>query len=285
MRREERFHRIGGSAILLLLLACATTQGPKIRTGPAPAAEELMAVLRQRQTVLQRLNLETRTTSWLGGQRARATVLMLVDRVGRLRFEAEVTLQGTVAALAVGGQQFALLDHQAKVFRTGLACPQNVASLIRIPLLPDEIAAILLGDAPLGEGARARAVSWDEKRGAEILEVERAEGGDAATHIWIALRRTAAGWDVIGVEGKNRASNARWRVAYEDRERAAAGPSMPNKIRFAEPGKSFDDGVEIKVNDRVMNPPLGDELFALSPPPGYTVEHVPCVPRLAPQPR
>ena len=36
------------------------------------------------QQAVRAVDLDTRTTSWLGGERTRATVLMLVDRPGRL---------------------------------------------------------------------------------------------------------------------------------------------------------------------------------------------------------
>src|SRR5439155_3838172 len=139
-----------------------------------------------------------------------------VDRAGRLRFEAEVPVQGAVASLAVHGREFALLDLQHHVFHSGPACPANVARLIPIPLLPEEIAAILLGDAPLGEGARASEVSWDGKRQADLLAVERpATAGAAATRLWITMKRTAAGYDVLAVEGQSPAARDRWRVSYE----------------------------------------------------------------------
>ena len=55
---------------------------------------------------------------------------MLVERQGRLRFEAEVSLQGTVATLVTDGKNFSLLDLQEQVFKQGPACPENIASLL-----------------------------------------------------------------------------------------------------------------------------------------------------------
>ena len=95
------------------------------------------------------MSARVRATSWLGGERVRATVNMLVERDGHLRFEAEVSLQGTVATLATDGATFALLDARKNELSRGPACPANVASLIRIPLAPADVAAVLLGDARL----------------------------------------------------------------------------------------------------------------------------------------
>jgi hypothetical protein len=73
-------------------------------------------------------------------------------------------------------------------------------------------------------------------------------------------------------------------VAYEDLE-VDAGFAHPDTIRFAEPGRGFDDGVEIKVKQRSVNPTLKAEAFTLSPPPGFPVETVTCRPASGPAAR
>jgi len=89
--------------------------------------------------------------------------------------------------------------------------------------------------------------------------------------LWLSLRRPAplvAAWDVVAVAGQPAFARARWRVSYEDLQRID-GQSFPKLIRFAETGRDFDDGVEIKVRDRIVNPTLPAEAFLLAPPPGY----------------
>jgi hypothetical protein len=218
--------------------------------------------------------MEVRATSWLGGQRVRGTVQMLVERGGQLRFEAEVSLQGTVAALAVDHGQFTFIDHQKHLFRKGPACAANVAALIRIPLAPAAVAAILLGDTPLPDGSKAVEVGWDDARGADVLVVSETSG----TTLWIGLRRpnpVKADWDVSFLEGLAGHAKQRWRVSYENVERKS-DVALPRLIRFAEPGKSFDDGVEIQVRERLLNPTFPARAFTLEPPPGYTVELAAC---------
>jgi len=247
-----------------LIISCAST-GPAQRTYPVPTADELLAALRARQTAVRSVNLETRTTSWLGGERVRGTVQMLVERAGNLRFEAEVSLQGTVAALAVHDGTFVFVDHQKKTFRQGLATANDVASLIRIPLPAQAVAAILLGDVFFPEGSQALDVGWDQ--GADVLHLLAPDG----VQLWISLRRPApavAAWEVVAVAGQSPFARARWRVSYEDLQRSD-GQSFPALIRFAEPARDFDDGVEIKVRDRIVNPTLPADAFLLAPPPGY----------------
>jgi len=245
-----------------------------VRSYAAPSAEDLLLAVRARQAAVHGMNVETRATSWLGGERVRGTVQMLVERSGRLRFEAEVSLQGTVAALTVDGGNFAFIDHQKRLFRKGPACPSNVAAMIRIPLAPDEVAAILLGDIPLPSDGKTAAVEWDASRGVDVLTLE----SQASVKLRLGLRRSnaqVAAWDVVFVEGFE--TRGRWQVVYEDFERVS-GVALPRLVRFAEPGKSFDDGVEIKIRERALNPSFPEGAFTLDPPPGYQVELAVCGP-------
>jgi hypothetical protein len=262
---------------VLLGFGCAGSSHV-VRRYPAPAAPELMATLTARQNAVRSINAETRATSWLGGERVRGTVQMLANRHGQLRFEAEVALQGTVAALAVSDGQFTFIDYQKHVFRQGPACPANVAGLLRIPLAPTAVAAILLGDAP--EGTRAVAVDWDAARAADVLVLEQPSG----IRFWLSMRKpnpAIAAWDVVALEGAAPGAAQRWRVSYEDLERMG-GVALPRLVRFAEPGKGFDDGVEIRFRDRQINGPFADNAFVLQRPSGYPVEAASCGPAAQP---
>jgi hypothetical protein len=256
----------------LLAAGCAGTL-KATRSYPAPTADELMQAVRARQAKVRSMNVETRATSWLGGERVRGTVQVLVERGGQLRFEAEVALQGTIALLTVDHGQFAFIDHQKHLFRKGAACPGNVAELVRIPLDPAEVAAILLGDVALPADGKA-IVDWDGARAADVLGVET----QAGTRVSLGLHRPnpqLAAWDVVFLEGQDSTRPERWRVSYDDFERNA-GIALPRLIRFAEPGQSFDDGVEIKIRERTLNPTFPPGAFTLEPPPGYQVVEARC---------
>lgn len=296
VRIGRRPHVIACLALASLAACACASAGAGARPYPVPEAADLLEVLRLRHDMVRRVNLETRATSWLSGERVRATVEILAGRGGDLRFEAEIALAGAVAALAVHEDQFQLLDLRARVFRTGPACPANVAQVIRIPLPAAAVAAILLGDAPLPEGARAAGLAWDPELGGERLEIEigartEREGADddaprapaPAARLWVVFRASggagAAGrrFDVVAVEGAAPGARQRWRVRYLELARVD-GVGMPGRILFAEPGRSFDDGVEIVVKDRFLNPTLPDGVFKLEAPPGFVREAVPCPP-------
>ena len=175
------------SSVLALaaLAACCAHAQPTVRPYPAPTAGALLATLAAQQAAVRGMNARVRATSWLGGERVRATVNMLVERDGHLRFEAEVSLQGTVATLATDGTTFALYDAHKNEVSRGPACPANVASLIRIPLAPADVAAVLLGDAraPAPADPATASVGWDARRGADVLAVPARERRDAAVPV------------------------------------------------------------------------------------------------------
>ncbi|HET6150679.1 MAG TPA: hypothetical protein VFH68_24280 [Polyangia bacterium] len=276
-----------------LALAAATCCGdrpPAVRPGPAPTAEQLLSVLATRQTLLRSMNARTRATSWIGGERLRATVLLLVARRGALRIEAEVSLQGTVSILTTQAgrdadsdadadgtktsARFQLLDVRNNRLQQGPACPENVASLIRIPLAPDEVAAILLGDAKLPRAIAASdaSVAWDAIRGADALVVK-----DGAVERRVLFAPDSRRGEILGASAST-AAGPLWRTSYEDFADVGSGLRLPSLIRFAERGASFDDGVEIKFKDRTVNPDPRAESFVITPPAGTEVVEVGCGP-------
>jgi hypothetical protein len=269
-------------ALALVALALVGGCAPALvaqRPYPSPTADQLLAALRARQQAVRAADLETRTVSSIGGDRTRATVLILAERSGRLRFDVEVALHGAVASLATDGKSFALLDLNAQIYRQGEACPQNLALLVPVPLRPAEIAAILLGDAPLSPESRPVALTWDGRARADVLEIETPGGRAMAERVWVSLRRMEEGkrWDVVGVEARPMPGHGRWKVAFEDLKVEGAW-SQPGVIRFAEPGRKFEDGVEIVVKSRRLNPELRPQAFTLTVPEGYQTLVHPCPP-------
>jgi hypothetical protein len=278
MSGDLRARRLARAAVMLALAGLATLAAggcpprPLVaRPYPPPTTGDLAAVLAAHHAAVRSMNARVRATSWLGGDRVRATVLMLVTRAGQLRFEAEVTLQGTVATLATDGARFALLEAQKNELHLGPACPANVASLIRIPLAPSEVAGILLGDVALDPvPADAGVVSWDPTGGNDVWTLTSPEG---ATHL--AFHGDGAQRTLVGVSRDGADGQRLWRTAYEDFD-GSDGTRVPGRIRFAEGRSSFDDGVEIQFKDRTLNVTPKPEDFVLRAPPGVTVKEVGC---------
>ena len=261
------------SLVALFAASCSGASPPAVRTGPPPAPATLWQALTARQQAVRSMNARVRATSWIGGDRVRATVLMLVDRPGRLRFEAEVSLQGTVSILTTHDGAFQMLDVRNGKLQQGPACPANVASLIRMPLAPGEVAAILLGDVQLPAGAAPESaqVEWDAGRGADALVVR---DGNAETRVFFRPDKAdeILGAAVAGPDGPH------WRATYEDLAASGNGPRLPGTIRFAERNESYDQGVEIRFKDRTLNAEMPADSFTIAPPPGTNVIDVGCGP-------
>jgi hypothetical protein len=257
-------------ALVLLGFTACHHAPPVQRPYAAPTGDELAQLLAARAATVTSLNARARATSWLGGERVRATVLMLVERDGHLRFEAEVSLQGTVATLATDGRTFALLDAHKNELSRGPACPANVASLIRIPLAPADVAAIILGDARRPpDAAVSPDVGWDAERGADVLELTLPA---QTLRVFFAHHGTVV--DVVGAEAL--AGGRRlWRTAYDDFEGTGA-TRLPTTIHFAEGAGSYDDGVEIKLKDHQLGTQAPAGAFTLTPPAGVAVRDVGC---------
>lgn len=299
-------HRI--AIILAATLALLASGCPRphlvARPYPPPPAAMLREALLARQRLVTSMNARARATSWLGGDRVRATVMMLVDRPGRLRFEAEVSLQGTVAVLATDGRHFAFLDTMKNELRRGPACPANVASLIRIPLGPADVAAILLGDLRLPPAASGGAtesqdtVDWDPARAADVLAVRRADGwlrilmqeansvaATAGSSRQEPLHDPRHDPRILGATATGPDGRPRWRVDFEDFATVEAadpggGPArqvvLPQTIRFAEGDTSFDEGVEIKFRQRSVNDRADAAAFELASVPNAATIEVGC---------
>jgi hypothetical protein len=263
----------------LVLALCLAGTGcahapPVARPYPAPAPEALLASVRARQAAVAGMSARVRATSWLGGERVRATVNMLVERDGHLRFEAEVSLQGTVATLATDGAAFALLDARKNELSRGPACPANVASLIRIPLAPADVAAILLGDARLPDaGDGPPLVGWEPRLGADVLAVRDGAGG--SLQLFFRGQGEGTARELVAATRVGTDGTPLWRTSYQDFE-TVAGQRLPRTVLFAERGGKFDDGVEIKFKDRSMGNTPPPAAFTLAPPPGVAVRDVGC---------
>ena len=191
------------------------------------------------------MNARVRATSWIGGERVRATVLMLVERDGRLRFEAEVSLQGTVAMLATDGATFALLDARKNELSRGPGLPRQ-----RRLADPHPARARRGGGDPAGRraAARRRPPTAAARRVGAAPRRRRAGGARSRG------RRAAA---LLPRRRRPRASSWRRRASAPTARRSGAprtrtsrpsrGQRLPRTIRFAEGAGSFDDGVEIKI--------------------------------------
>jgi hypothetical protein len=192
---------------------------------------------------------------------------MLIARDGRLRLEAESPLGGALATLATDGADFQLLDLRDNQFLVGAARPCNLARLLQVALAPTEVAAILLGAAPL-EGTPAE-VSWDGRSGGREVLTLRSAGGEEK--LWLDARERV--WDPLVVERRDAAGRVAWRVRHEGFV-DHAGVRLPTRTATEEPGKKRE--VQVRYRGQEPNVETPDALFRLAAPAGLPVTPVGC---------
>ena len=300
--RAQFLGRLRGIGILTVvgivlggLSGCATsTPRPP---GPVPDAQSLLARVIERATHVRAINAEAKATSWVGGKRLRGTLLLLAQQEGQLRFEMEVALQGSVAKLATDGQRFSYLDVNKSVLYSGPACPANISGMIRIPMAARDVAALLLGNPPgvtpakaspqavrqagrqLDNGLSPGAVTWDGKAGLDVLTLEDTQGTPQLI-IGVTPPTSSGPLEIVSISGRD-PSGKWWRARFDKFETfkvdAAETPvRVGTRVAFAEPGKSLDDGVEIRFNDIRLNREVPGAAFELIAPAGTTPQRVGC---------
>lgn len=252
----------------LLLAGCMK---PALRPYAPPTAEQLLASLKERGEKLRTLRATAKIDHMAnGGQRVRIKVALLVAPGGKLRFEADSPLGGSLATLTSDGAQFSLLDVRANRFLTGPAKACNVARLIRLNISPEDVAAVLMGSAPLPPDARIKGAGWDPDHGGrEVLTLSLADGGEEIIQL-DALNKT---WDVRHAERRDRAGKVLWRVT-NDKFSDHGGVRLPEVSDVEEPPHGAD--AEIKFRSVETNVELPEELFRLPPPANLTPEPADC---------
>ena len=267
---------LGLSVWLLVASACSNLPKPQY-----PIRDAQQALARRDATIagLLALRAEARVDQRAQQGRIRGTVLMFVERTGRVRFDV-MSQFGPIAILSSDGVRFAYADFRESRFMTGDTCPKNIARLLGVPLSATDTARFLLGGTPVIADAKA------ELRETELGSYLLALRGPLGDHQELEL--AVYPQDLRVAPDRQRLyllrselfspSHARiWRVTYEDVEPVASGPAgllMPRKVRIEQPASASDTLVHFK--EIALNPHIPDDAFVQSPRPGMTEEEVSC---------
>ena len=239
--------------ILLTLLGCGSV---RVRPYPTPTMHNFSEVLQARG--IQSLRAETRSDVRLGKDRAKVTVLMLLQRGGRLRFLAQNPNHTTAAELASNGERYCFLDANHNCGECGSATPENVARLIRLVLPPADIVMALFGGTPVLEDAPTT-LEWDAKRAMEHV-VLRAP--NRVQHVW--LKQERSGFNVHESAVEDGSGKVLWRIRHKDFHTLAKGVALPRRSLF-EQGK---ESILIQWKTQEINIEVRPEQFQLELPKG-----------------
>jgi hypothetical protein len=258
--------RLAPPLLALVVLAAGCPRSAPERPYPAPTAEALLDYLQQQNEQARSLRAESTMDYWVGGERARGTVLMMAERGAKVRINALSPAGDTVAAdLACDGHSFTLVDTNADCQLTGPCDARSIGRLLRVWLEPDELLLLALGGVPLVEGEPA--LTWSGERSAEMLTL--AEPGGRTQRIYLQ-RSGDTHWDVAAAVVETPGGEVEWELENRDFHSLEAddGASFraPRRTRFQQPAERAD--LAVRWSEREANIELNPAAFQLSPPEG-----------------
>jgi len=185
---------------------------------------------------------------------------LAAERPDHLHVEALSFFGDVLAVLTAADGRFALYDARAKVLYRGAATPENLARLVPLPLPAPDLVAILLGTAPLLEGAPVRA---GPERGAVELVIEEGARAQllrvgAGARVERSVRQLGGVRDPGGYE-----------LSFEDFRDGEQKVPFPRQVHLA----ASEAGVKLDVRwtEVEVNGALDPALFQLAPPRGARV--------------
>lgn len=213
--------------------------------------------------------------------RIRGTVLMFVERSGRVRFDV-MTQFGPVLTLTSDGEAFALNDMRERKFLHGPACQANIARLLGMPVTARQAASLLLGGVPQLEAVDER-LEWVGEEGR--YHVTRRASNGLIARMALSLRPEDEKVELpaqrfrlmtSSLEGPD--GHLYWRAEYDDytwvRTPDGGGFDVPFKVRVQQP--SSDTDTLVKFQEVIPNPDIPPEAFVQGVPSGVTVEEASC---------
>jgi hypothetical protein len=246
---------------------------------PFPDAPQLLARHDSLASSLNGIRAEARVDQRGNQGRVRGTVLMFIERSGRVRFDV-MTQFGPVAILTSDGTEFAFSDLREKRYLTGETCPKNIARLLGVPLSAADTAHFLLGGTPILVYTTS-SIRWNEDgyytvvlRGVQgerqelDFELDPADSSQPPGTQHVALLRTEL-FDPKGVRV--------WRVSYSDLKVVTSGQTrlrLPYTVHVEQTASRSDTLVRFK--ELKLNPTFSDEIFTQTPRPGMEEEEATC---------
>lgn len=268
-------------ALALLLAACGGTPCPRDTFTAAPALLRSFVSMRR---PARSLRAEARVDRRDASGRIRGTVLMLVERPDRVRFDA-MTQFGPAAVLTSDGVEFALTDLRENRYFVGPTCAANIERLLGLPLEGEEVARFLFGESPLIEapseevvcdGGHYRVTRRAADGTTQLLTFDVRDADVEAPPDQQRLRLRAS--EVHAPDG-----TLVWRVRYDDHrviedpldtETPHRGVAMPFSVHFELPAHDIDTLVRFTSID--LNPDVPDDAFHQEPRDGLSIEPVEC---------
>ncbi|MEM9068122.1 MAG: hypothetical protein AAGE52_06430 [Myxococcota bacterium] len=267
---------------IALLVAASGCPRPAAPTTPHEDPRRALRMHRSLQRTVLALRAEARVDQRGAQGRIRGTVLLLLQRPDRVRFDA-LTQFGPAAILTSDGTIFQLLDQREDRFLQGPTCPANIARLLGIAMSGDEVARFLVGDTPRLEAERA-SMTYDEgyrielhhedgRRQLIVFGVREGDEEEPPARQHLRLRKSV----MYHPDGRVdwRATYDEYRVVRDPNDEEGRGVAFPFSVRFEDPDLEADTLLRMKEVEVLAEPP-DSGVFRQSPPPGMRAEEILC---------
>ncbi|HTE51001.1 MAG TPA: hypothetical protein VK698_09045 [Kofleriaceae bacterium] len=264
-------------ALVLGALAAASAAGQGCscsgqrfeRRYPQPTIEALLAHVQKSGEQARSYVAESTMDYWVGNQRIRATVYAMGERGAHVRFNAINPATDTTAAdLACNGQGFAFLDYEHNCQLSGVCDRRAIAQLLRVSMEPDDFLLLSVGSVPIIPQPTGT-VRWDEKRGAEVVELVSPDRAWRQTLV-LDGRGGAGEWDVLESVVVDAQGAVDWKLANKDFRAVTASDGkvfrVPDASHFEQPRQKAD--LQVRWKDRKLNMELDRAKFELALPAG-----------------
>jgi hypothetical protein len=247
--------------------SCSCTHQSIPRAYPAPTVEQLVNHVRQGGEAARSYKAESKMDYWVGDQRIKATVLVMGERGSKAFFKALNPATDTSAAdLVCNGQGFVFVDYEHNCQLTGQCDRRAIGQLLRVSMEPDDFLLLAVGSAPIIPDPTG-VVRWDEKRGAEVVELMSRDRAWRQTLV-LDGRGGAGKWDVLESVVTDAQGAVDWKLQNKDFRavKAADGKTIrvPAATRFEQPKQKAD--LQVRWEDRTLNEDLDDRAFQREPP-------------------
>lgn len=258
-----------GALLLLRGSSCIQVERPYA----APTAAEVVAAIQARGQKVRSIRAETRMSHRTDQGKVKATVRLMVQRGGKLRFDAVTPFDTPLATLVSDGESFTLVDAKQNRHFHGPASPCNIARLLQVALAPDDVLTVLGGSTPLIQHESAT-LAWDSRGNAEVLTLK----GKHLTQT-VRLDGTDRRWDLLRSEIRDHKGKTLLRIAG-DAYRKVGGLRVPRRVSVDQPERKAE--LELTFKQQEINLTLPPAAFQLLKPDGLPSQRVECTTVLKP---
>ncbi len=244
---------------LLLLTACPHRRGnqpPETRRFVKP--DELLAAMAQQTKRTQSIRAVGVVDMRRRGQRIKAHMVYTAQRPARLRFETESFFDQPISILVLDNTVFSIWDLNKGRFLRGPARPEHIARKLPVPMQPEAVVGLLMGEPPLIDFEQAR-IEWKKEKGLYLLTLSKDKRIEEILVDPISMHPMEA---KVWTDGETY-----FTLKYKDWQGL-----LPRKVEFEMPGEKMK--LKLRIKEVEVDPKLEDSLFRLTPPPGIAIEEL-----------